>query len=90
MSKYCILCDARKGQTLGIHTLALVDRAKTKELWWTSDNINILLAYSNKEAAKKTCSKFKNNGARVVSMRQAIEVITRQAEFINGNGRILQ
>ena len=34
---YAILCDARKGSSLGVEKIALVDRKKTKSQWWTSD-----------------------------------------------------
>jgi hypothetical protein len=79
---YSILCDARKGENLGIDYLGLVDRKITKRIWWTSDDANLLLRYHSQSAADFVAKRLRLNNARVVPSEQAASVITRQAQRI--------
>jgi len=79
---YAIVCDARKRYDLGIEVLALVDRAKTKKTWWTSDNANLILHYRKESAAQFTCRRLRKNNARVVPYGEAIGMIEEQAQDI--------
>lgn len=75
---YAIICDARKGHELGIDTLALVDRAKSKRTWWTSDSSNLIMKFIKKSAAEYSIRKLRRNNARVVSYEYAVKYIDYQ------------
>ena len=79
---FAIICDARKGGSLGITTLALVDRSKTKRLWWTTDDSNIILNYRKKSAAEFAVSRLRRNNARIVSFNEAVSIIQDQESTI--------
>lgn len=84
MSKmYGIVCNARKGSSLAINTLALVDRSRSKRLWWTSDNANIAMCYRKKEAAEFAASRLKKNSARVIPFSNVQQILTMQARSIS-------
>lgn len=80
---YAIVCDARKGESLGIGTLALVDRAKTKKLWWTSDDPFLILHYQKMDAALFAAKRLTRNNAHVVSYSDAVNAIAEQAKEIS-------
>jgi hypothetical protein len=80
---YAIICDARKGRNLGINTLALVDRGKTKKLWWTSDNPDLILGFHKKSAAEFALSRLKMNNPRIASLNEAKTEIASQRKAIN-------
>ncbi len=71
-----IICDARKGK--GIRTLALVDRSRSKRLWWTSDNANIAMCYRKRDAADFAAARLKKNRARVVNFADVQDILTAQ------------
>lgn len=71
-----IICDARKGK--GISTLALVDRARSKRLWWTSDDANIAICYESKSAAEFAAGRLKKNNARVVPFVRVQQTLNDQ------------
>ena len=75
---FSIICDARCGGKLGITTLALVDRSKSKRSWWTSDRADLVLNYRKESAAKFACGRLIKNNARVVSYSDAIGIIKAQ------------
>lgn len=79
---FAIICDARAGESLGIHTLALVDRSKTRLLWWTSDDWSIAINYRKREAAEFAASRLKKNRACVVPFEQAMRTLQAQAKAI--------
>ena len=79
---YAIICDAHKGGKLGIEILALVDRAKTKSLWWTSDDTSLILNYLSLDAANFACNRLRLNNPRVVDFIQARDEIRSQADHI--------
>lgn len=79
---YCIVCNARKGKTMGVRILGLVDRAKTKQLWWTSDNPSLLIKYKCREAAVYAASRLKFNKALVVSADYAVQHLNAQSKLI--------
>ncbi len=79
---YGIICNARKGSSLGIDVLALVDRSRSKRFWWTSDNANIAMCYRKKEAADFAAGRLKKNGARVVPFSEVQRVLSRQVTRI--------
>lgn len=75
---YAIICDARKGSGLGVKYLALIDRARSTRLWWTSDNPNIAICYKKKCAAEFAASRLRHNNARVVPFSQAQSILHSQ------------
>lgn len=79
---FAIIQDARKGASLGIQFLALVDRAKSRRHWWTSDNANIALCYRKKAAADFAAKRLKRNNARVVSFERAAAILRSQSQSI--------
>lgn len=79
---FAVIQDAREGAGLGIHTLALVDRAKTKATWWTSDDVAIILKYRNESAAVYASGRLKQNNARVVDYEYAANLIAGQQREI--------
>lgn len=73
---YGIIQDARKGK--GISTLALVDRQRSKRLWWTSDNANIAICYEKKSAAEFAAKRLRRNRARVVPFARVQQILNDQ------------
>jgi len=78
MSGYGIICRAKTGK--GITRLALVDRTKTRRLWWTSDDPAIALCYERKNAAEFACGRLKKNSPRVVTFDEACQMLRYQAD----------
>ena len=83
MEGYAILCDARKGGQFGINCLALVDRNKTKKLWWTSDDEHLIMIFKKKSAAQFTLNKLMMNSPCISSADDAINSIKLQREQID-------
>lgn len=79
---YAILCDARKGSSLGVEKIALVDRKKTKSQWWTSDQSQLILNYRKRSAADFACKRLKRNNPEVISYERAVKVVENQAKEI--------
>ena len=77
---YAIICDARKGFSKGIEYLALVDRAKTKSLWRTSDDASIVMQFRKKEAAEFSLKRLKMNNPKVVIYKEAVDIVNQQEE----------
>ena len=65
--------------------LALVDRLKTQELWWSADDLNLVMKFHKKHAADHSAARLK--GARVVTYEQAVEYITAQHKKFSGVGQ---
>lgn len=82
MSGFAVICDARAGERLGIGILVLVDRAKTKARWWTSDDASIAIRYEKADAAKFAAKRLRFNGARVVDFAGAAKALREQAAEI--------
>ncbi len=82
---YAIICDARKGESLGIEVLALVDRSKSKRLWWTSDDAGIAIQYIKLDAARFACKRLRRNNARVVPFADAKRMLHGQSNEIMHN-----
>ena len=80
-----IACDARKGGKLGIETLFLVDRNKTKRSWWTSDDFYLIRWYEHKEAALSKAACFRFNNTRVLDRETIRAMIEQQESEINNN-----
>jgi len=80
---FAIICNARKGSTQGIHTLALVDRTKCRTLWWTSDNRRIIEAFATKPVAEARAKALSKNTPRVVSLDYAKDLMKRQGEAVD-------
>lgn len=79
---FAVIQDARMGGELGIKTLALVDRSKTKSTWWTSDDVFLILKYRHRGAAEYAANRLKRNNARVVPYEQACQLIADQQQEI--------
>ncbi len=75
--QYGIICDARTGK--GVKILALVDRGKSKRLWWTSDDAAIAIRYNDRRAADFACSRLKRNNPRVVAWAKVEGKLNYQA-----------
>ncbi len=84
---YGIVCDSRKGRAIGIRELALVDRARSTRLWWTSDNANIAICYEKKSAAEFAAGRLKKNNARVVPFVRVQEMLRQQYDRIAASER---
>lgn len=78
MSAYAIVCDARHGRSLGIDTLAMVDRSKTESEFWTSDKPHLIMRFLSPKVATKVASRFVFNNPRVVEYEFARDIIERQ------------
>lgn len=83
MSGFAIVCDARCGESLGVHSLALVDRSKCRSMWWTSDEPEIAIRYARQSAARFAARRLKRNNARVVPFDEAVSILTDQARGID-------
>lgn len=79
---YAIICNARKGHNLGVDVLGLVDRSKSKRLWWTSDAPNLLLIYQKRDAADFAAKRLRKNKPRVVPADEARRLLTSQSRNI--------
>lgn len=79
---YAIICKARKGHNLGVSILGLVDRAKSKRLWWTSDDPCLLICYRKHSAAQFAAGRLRMNAARVVPLDEATRLLASQAKHI--------
>lgn len=84
---YGIICDARKSGGMPVSTLALVDRARSTRLWWTSDNANIAICYEKRSAADFAVSRLKKNRARVVPFVRVQQILSDQADRIRDRER---
>lgn len=82
MSGFAVICDARAGESLGVQTLALVDRSKSRSLWWTSDDPALAINYQREAAAKFAARRLKHNAARVVPFEQAEQLLREQSRQI--------
>jgi len=82
---YAIICDARQGWKLGISTLALVDRSKTKRTWWTSDSEHLIFRFELRSAAEYSLRRLRRNRARIVSYSYACSIINEQDKDIMHN-----
>ena len=80
---YCITSNARKGSGLGVQKLFLVDRTKSKRLWWTSDNPQIIIKYKSLAAAEYALSRLNFNSPKIISEKQAVSEILAQARKID-------
>lgn len=80
---FAIICDARAGESLGIDVLALVDRAKSRRRWWTSDDASIALAYEKRTAADFAARRLRRNNVHVVPFSVAARQLNRQASAID-------
>ena len=82
MTGYAIVCEARTGASLGITTLALVDRSKSRDAWWTSDDPTLAINYSSEHAAAFVAKRLKMNRPRVVPFADAARLLDEQAAEI--------
>lgn len=82
---YAIICEARSGFELGITTLALVDRKKVRDSFWTSDSIHDIYEIKTKRKAKEILSKLHFNDPEIVSYKTARKIINDQNNEIIHN-----
>lgn len=83
LEEFAIICDAQKGQDLGIEILALVDRKFTGGRWWTSDEPGIILKFHKKSAAEYVLGCLEKNNPRIIDYKEAWELIDEQRDRIN-------
>tara|TARA_R110000772_G_scaffold61076_1_gene137671 strand:+ start:276 stop:548 length:273 start_codon:yes stop_codon:yes gene_type:complete len=62
--------------------LALVDRLKTQELWWTADDPKLVMKFHKKHAADHSAARLK--GAVVILFEHALKTITEQKDKFSG------
>lgn len=79
---YAIVCDARRGRHIGLTTLALVDRNKTKEQWWTSHESHLILRLWDRQAAENRINKLSIGNPRIVMFEEAVKIIEDQETMI--------
>jgi hypothetical protein len=79
---FAIVCEARKGQKLGITHLALVDRRKCKTEWWTSDKTSLIMKFATEAQAKVQLRRLKHNCPQILPYSVALEWISEQANEI--------
>ena len=80
--KYAIICNARnkKGiENYNIQKLALVDRRKTKSLFWTSDDSTLIMKFNTLNGAKIALSKLKYNSPKIVEFSEAARIINNNS-----------
>jgi hypothetical protein len=82
MSGFSIICDARHGEAYAVEVLALVDRTKEKEIWWTSDDPTIILKYNSYRTVQQTIRRLKFNNPRIVTYEEAVSIIQKQQQRI--------
>lgn len=82
---YAIICTATKGSCLDIETLAMVDRLKVKNKWWTTDSLRIIKFFDSKQEAESICDKLKFNNPKVVPYAYALELIRAQNKTVKSN-----
>lgn len=79
MAGFAIIRDADAGHSLGIGVLMLVDRAKSKQQWWTSDESHLGICYRSESAARFVAGRLRHGRPRVIDFDQAASAIRRQA-----------
>lgn len=84
---FAIITDARRGRDLGIEILALIDRKKTTEFYWTGDKASKIMHYRTEEAALDRCAKLKKGNPRVVPFKHAKWTIRTQSEKLQAKLR---
>lgn len=82
MSGFAIICEARAGHSLGITTLALVDRGKSRSRWWTSDNPSLAICYRKESAARFAARRLRRNSVRVIPFAYAATILREQSTEI--------
>ena len=79
---FAIVCEARKGRKLGITHLALIDRRKCKDEWWTSDKTSLIMKFSTEAQAKVQLRRLKHNCPQILEYSMAVKWIGEQADKI--------
>lgn len=79
---YAIVQEVRAGGDRGIEILGLVDRAKTRRQWWTSDDPSLLIRYGSRRAADSACGRLRFNNATVVPFRAAKAQLEEQRRAV--------
>lgn len=81
---YAIICDARNTHGGDISVLGYVDRGKTtRDIWWTSDEPNLLFEYKSERAAQNRVDAMDHNNPRVVEIEEARRKIKEQRERLD-------
>lgn len=75
---WAIICDARLGEAYDVEILALVDRSQTTSMWWTSDDVELMMCFTHREAAMRSVRRLKHNNPRVVPYIEAARIIAKQ------------
>lgn len=79
---FAIICNARKGHSKGVDTLALVDRLRNRSLWWTSNDPSKVRAFSTRDEAEAALSKLSQNMPRIVAYERARNTLSAQMRNI--------
>lgn len=88
-SKYCVICEAQKGEKIGVEVLFLVDRSLEKKLFWTSDRPGVIKRFKTEEAALQAVKKLKFNSPEVVLENDALLLMEEQEERLKFNASCL-
>lgn len=75
---WSIICDARKGHSLGISVLAMSTRRNS----WTSDSSSSIRPFSTETEAKSVANQLRFNNPRVVTYACACNAINAQGRNV--------
>lgn len=75
---WAIICNARKGGSLGVSVLAMSVRRNK----WTSDSSSMIRPFSTEQEASLVAQQLKFNSPRVVTYANACNLINRQNDSI--------
>lgn len=81
---FSVICDARKGASMGVNTLVLCDQKISPGIFWTSDDSKKVMRFRNKSVASAASRRFKFNNCRVVDYEEALGIIHRQFNSVRG------
>lgn len=72
---------SRRGKS-GTLIMALVNRLKCVDLWWTAENPEIVMQFHKKHAADHSAARLK--GTRVIPYEAAYQQIVKQQKMFGG------
>ncbi len=82
---YAVVVDSQEGRALGINILALTDKCKHPEHWWTSDAPEMVMCYHKEHIAKARAEYQEFGNARVMDYPGAVALISQQKESIEAS-----
>ena len=80
---YGIISQAKKGQAIGLRHIALVDRRKTRDAWWTSQSAGLVMSFPSRAAAEARAAGISQGDPRVVRIETVRRLVAAQAKAID-------